>query len=501
MHDPEFEKQVQKKLEELQFDPSGEVWTKVEQEIKKEKRKRPLLWIFLLSGLLLSAGYWALVTGNKNNKQTNIAKAETALKTSSETKEEKKKPTDENINAAATTKNSTNEKKDLRENNQPNSNANNKNEITITNKSIAKNNTTIKPKTSSPQKKSLDDKQAVPLFQSKKDKVSDKGKSKKEKVKREPDEGVVANHNIFSEKKNIGIDAVKKENENIAADSQINKSSIADEIKTKKEDLSGKENIATDPQINKTVVAKNINSKKSRSLRLGFTGGAGVSDIETFSSTSSYPANVNSSGGSVTGYNGSPSSIQTGISFYAGAFLEKPFSKKISLSAGLNYHYYSTRIRTGTKVDSVIYVPPAYTNNSSLTSTPQAATYRTGAINNYNNHYHFIELPLLLNLRLNSNDKMPITWRGGFSFSYLINTNGLQFDPSSGVYYKDNSLFNKMQVNGITGLIIGFYQQKNLIQIGPEIQYGITKILHGYITNNQHMLYYGLGISFVPQKK
>ena len=42
MHDPEFEKHVQKKMDELQFDPSGEVWTKVEQEIKKEKRRRPL---------------------------------------------------------------------------------------------------------------------------------------------------------------------------------------------------------------------------------------------------------------------------------------------------------------------------------------------------------------------------------------------------------------------------------------------------------------------------
>jgi hypothetical protein len=76
MHDPEFEKHVQKKMEELQFNPSGEVWTKVEQEIKKEKRRRPLLWIFLLGGLLLSAGYWALVAGNKNNKQMNIAKVE-----------------------------------------------------------------------------------------------------------------------------------------------------------------------------------------------------------------------------------------------------------------------------------------------------------------------------------------------------------------------------------------------------------------------------------------
>jgi hypothetical protein len=236
MHDPEFEKHVQKKLEELQFNPSGEVWTKVEQEIKKEKRRRPLLWIFLLSGLLLGAGYWLLVTG-KN--------AATVAKNVVIDKEEKKKPVDDNINAAAN-KNSISQQKNLKENNQPKINKDKANDVTINNKSIAKNNTTIKPKTSSAKKKSLDDKQSVPLFQ-----------SKNEKVKREADDAVVDINNISSEKKNDGgINATAKDKENVAADSQINK----------------------------TGVAKNINSKKSKLLRLGFTGGAGFSDINKMAS-------------------------------------------------------------------------------------------------------------------------------------------------------------------------------------------------------------------------
>src|SRR5580698_3018810 len=173
MHDPEFEKQVQKKMEELQFNPSGEVWTKVEQEIKKEKRRRPLLWIFLLGGLLLSAGYWALVAGNKNNKQMNIAKVEIIPNASSKTKEEKKKPADDSINEA-TNKNSTDKQKDLKENNQPKINEGEANDATINNRSIAENNTTIKPKTSSAKKKSLDDKQSVPFLSR-----NEKGKSKK----------------------------------------------------------------------------------------------------------------------------------------------------------------------------------------------------------------------------------------------------------------------------------------------------------------------------------
>jgi hypothetical protein len=474
MHDPEFEKHVQKKMDELKFDPSGEVWTKVEQEIKKEKRRRPLLWIFLLSGLLLGAGYLLVATGNKQLETKNEK-----LKTKNEAGDDNTKITER--------ENSNSQKEKLKEVDQPKLNY-----ATINKNSIAKNNITIKPETSFTQKKSLDTKRSVPFFQSEIDKV----KSNKAKAKNEIDDAIAVKNNISSEKKNdIGVDASTKDKENVAKNPQINTDSSSNNTKTKKE------NKATDPQIIEKAVAKNVNSKRSRSLRLGFTGGTGVSDIETFSSSGNYPTSLNSTGGNVyNGYNGTPSSIQTGISFYAGAFLERSFSKKVSLSAGLNYHYYSTRIRTGTKVDSVIYVPASsfYLNSN---STAQAGAYRGGAINNYNEHYHFIELPLLLTLRINSNNKIPISWKGGFSFSYLINTNALQFDPSSGVYFKDNSLFNKKQINAITGLMIGFYQRKNLIQIGPEIQYGVTKMLHGYITNNQHMLYYGLGISIVPQKK
>ena len=66
MHDPEFEKHVQKKLEELEFNPSENVWKKVEEEIKKDKKRRiPLLWIFLLGGLLLGGTYW-IFSARKN---------------------------------------------------------------------------------------------------------------------------------------------------------------------------------------------------------------------------------------------------------------------------------------------------------------------------------------------------------------------------------------------------------------------------------------------------
>lgn len=405
-------------------------------------------------------------------------------------KKKKKKPADDSINAA-TNKNSTDKQKDLRENNQPKINEGEANDATINNRSIAENNTTIKPKTSSAKKKSLDDKQSVPFLSR-----NEKGKSKKE-IAADPQ---IGEKSIASEVK------TKEENlsdkKNVATDSQINKESVADEMKNKREDLSDKEkeNKAADSLIGKTAVAKNVNSKKSKSLQLGFTGGAGFSDINKMVSNSDLPASVALG---TAGYNATPSAIQIGISFYAGGFLEKSFSKKISMSAGLNYHYYSTRIRTGKTVDSIIYVPASYFNTVSTVPgalVSRSAYYTSGTSNTYINHYHFFELPVMINFQLNNNKKLPVTWQAGLSLSYLINTNALQFDPSSGTYYKDNSFYNKTQVNLLTGFTIGFYRKKNLVEIGPEVQYGATNLLHGYTNNSQHIFYGGLKLSLVPWK-
>src|SRR5580693_8136326 len=69
MHDPEFEKQVQEKMKELEFAPPAGLWKKLEEELKKEKkRKIPLFWFFLLGGslLLLVGGYEVLLSGKKS---------------------------------------------------------------------------------------------------------------------------------------------------------------------------------------------------------------------------------------------------------------------------------------------------------------------------------------------------------------------------------------------------------------------------------------------------
>src|SRR6185503_19288325 len=57
MPENEFEKKVSSELQQLRFKPSEAVWMKVEERIRKKKRRRVFIILFLLAGIAL-LGYW-----------------------------------------------------------------------------------------------------------------------------------------------------------------------------------------------------------------------------------------------------------------------------------------------------------------------------------------------------------------------------------------------------------------------------------------------------------
>ncbi len=73
MHENKFERQVREKMDQLGFDPTDSVWTRVDQEIKKDKKRRkPLFWI-LLTGLIVAGGVTDLMLNQKENKRSDEA--------------------------------------------------------------------------------------------------------------------------------------------------------------------------------------------------------------------------------------------------------------------------------------------------------------------------------------------------------------------------------------------------------------------------------------------
>ena len=191
-----------------------------------------------------------------------------------------------------------------------------------------------------------------------------------------------------------------------------------------------------------------------------------------------------------------PSQIKPGFSFDAGFLAERVLSNKFSLRGGLRYHYFSNTIETGAHSDSTVTV---YTN--STTTYVTNGYYSNGNAKFYTNQYHFIEVPISVQYRIMQKGKIILFTDAGVSVGQMIATNALHFDNSTGTYYQKMSLFNKTQVSATLGVNAGFYRGRSLIQVGPEVQYGLTNMLAGSSASQQHLFFAGLKMVLTPSKK
>ena len=183
-----------------------------------------------------------------------------------------------------------------------------------------------------------------------------------------------------------------------------------------------------------------------------------------------------------------PAKIKSGAGFVFGMCLQKNITSKANFLFGLNYKQYNSAMVIGSRVDSVAN----FTNN---TVSSNRFFYRTGNKTNYKNRFHFIELPVAIQLKLGKQSKVPIFVNTGISFSQLLSTNALQFDLLSGSYYSNNDLFNKTQVNISGGLLFGLSRHAaNPFLIGPDINFSVTKMAGEGLYKNRHYSYFGLQV-------
>ena len=106
---------------------------------------------------------------------------------------------------------------------------------------------------------------------------------------------------------------------------------------------------------------------------------------------------------------------------------------------------------TGNKIDFTI--APSLSAQNLYSSWSNTNTYR--------NNFHYIEIPVSLKFQLGNSETLPIYWSAGVSISQLISSNSLQFKSVPGLYYNDNSLYNKTQVGLQTGFSALLFAKKS----------------------------------------
>lgn len=505
MRENEFERKVQEQFEELHLRPSASVWTQVERELQRKKRRRVVFYLSMLAGIGLLA-YLGFTFLSTNDSGTTITKLQestapaaadnTAKRNQSNTNTvtDQHTQTTNEVTNAPLVQQGTN---DTRGAVSPSIDNNLQKQTQQPDKMI-----TYKPAKAETTKSRMSITQKAPAV-------------KKITPVKEEKTTIAVNQDIpvITDNETDKSIATKTSQEKTTA------ITTADSVE-KKDSAIAKTDV---PEKEEPVVA--IAEKKpgkGKKLRWGFdiSGGVNLSRDKALSLPSGnlMSADFNQdvdyylNNGPISGGVGSPfanppvrppSPVEAGVAFKAGVVAELKLTERSSLLTGLRYTYLSETIRVGIYGDTLI--ASSYTQTANGPAQRSVRGYYGEQQNLRRNNYHFIELPVSYQLQLNKGKKMQLLWNGGISAGYLLATNGLVYDTAArGIYYKKSKAFNKLHLNVISGLSFRF-GDKNKLQwsVGPEFSMDMTRLLeHDVIVKQRYLLYGGLTARFIlPGKK
>jgi hypothetical protein len=489
MLENEFEKQVQQKMNELQFVPSAAAWEKVERQIAgKKKRRRVLLWLPLL--VLLSGGaiwYYYMSQQLNRNNDDRVARAITV--------DADKQVAAKHDGAGIKIKNKNVLVSPTASQAPPNNVAEKISPVVLQEKpdhlpltgrhlpENGRNRPVMAAKTAAHLK---DRKRAImPFDQSQtivgtenaqahktgNSKYNDQAKERIEPITNDVT-GKIALNNIS--KPPAPAPGITANQSPVTNDSAMVKPDASDSIKTFVE----KDKIQTSP---KTGTIRSRNKKIEWGINLS-AGSSGISNgfpgllvkrvdnAAFYSAPQSNGSNLNSSNFSTV-----PAVIRNHFAWSGGLVVRKSFAKTWRINSGLNYSTFASGIALGAKID---------------TAGLSGIVYRNGRSGSYTNRLHFIELPVTLEKQLGRRSRFSIN--GGLAFSVLAASNQLRFDQQANLYYADNSFINKTQWSMLLGLNYRLLQKNVQLETGPLLNYHLGNTFNRDAYGNGHWFFAGI---------
>jgi len=259
-----------------------------------------------------------------------------------------------------------------------------------------------------------------------------------------------------------------------------------------------------------TTSTVQVLSKPRNPWEAAFTGGVGISSLHqtqvaNYGLMSAAPASQTTTN-AITTYAARPtkefvSTVDPGPAFYFGILAQKRLSPRWNLSVGLDFHYYSNRVHVGEQVASYTPSNATYLNAAAIAPIQSYPYYSRGDDQSYMNRYYFLELPVAIEWRINNSHLFPLYLDGGVSAAYLVGSSAVYYNTHSGVYFKDAGVANRAQFNLNTALMVGLPVRKIRVQLGPQIQYGLTPLLNTEVSGPQHIFYGGVRLVVMPGKK
>ncbi|MES1219920.1 MAG: outer membrane beta-barrel protein [Bacteroidota bacterium] len=510
MQENEFEKQVKSTIDEFRLRPSAPVWMNILEEIREKKRRRILLMIPVFA-VLLGLGYFTwqsyyhndkiVSTQQKNELADKKENKDIDVKTTEQTKAEELK-----------------KQKDVVDNTKPGDKSTaTASEAMHSDKNIPANKITVA------NKKPLVQGQAL-VKTSKKNKISGHIELQSGSVNQKAKKDLNAVPELLAmNKKKIADNAehiVAVETSNAPVDAILQPDNIPVPVEYNPQSYSLRNTINSNELIITQIPALKSNNdfKNARSIKWGLDFSVGSSSrieqpFKVVSADKAIPASANFNNnpvslGTTTTVSGGllvlpPSEVKPGVSFKIGVVVDKPLSKRLSISTGLHYVYASDKISIGKSTYSGANTV-ALQNTNYLAAAVAQSSYSGAQKENFTNKYHFIELPVNIHWNLIPKWKTPVTWNAGAVISRMISSNALLYDEAwGGIYYKGENIFSKTQFSITTGFSFHFTGTNHWQwSIGPEVSMYTTKLFQSVSDKNNHIVYGGINFQLLlPHKR
>lgn len=466
----EFEKKIRNQMEEFELTPDGEVWMKVAARIDEQKKRRRFVFFWFFIGFLLfgaTAAWW--LTHKESKLETATVSAVAPPGTPSY-----KKPIVEKVRVQ-------NAVEDF---------------VSVTKKTAKKVSPGDVNTGNKAGKNEMKNNDAVRIFQRELVQIPNnytrvlaiKEKDDRQLMKQDqsgagviqPDNKVLeSSHEIAAVLESSPITPSAVSADTLAA---INKTAAPKDT-----------SLST---ITGGKTAPNQLIQKTGKWTFGFTAFAGLSDNRsgfpiTTTSRSLYDAAFLSAQ-----YNGGQYSYtstldySSAFSYGFGAFTVFHVSRKVAVSAGLDYQYFSANSLTGTKTTASA---TAIYDSSLNKSVALDEFYSDGASVTFTNKYHLLQLPVNLVFQVNKSQSKPVVLTAGISPAILTGSYALYANQSERVYYVEKEQFRRFQLFAQAGLLFTFINAKTYqINAGPAIKYGISNLVKPVISTRQHLFFTGL---------
>jgi len=483
MHDPNFEKTVQQKMEELLFQPAESVWVNIEKAVAGQRHRRglPYFWRFALPVFLAAAAtgvyYFSARRADESIRQGMRSQG---------VSRQAVVPVGAGAAGSATSANT------------PVPGAEGATIAAARASATAGSRGTSLPVSAGTTAAKAANYRAVANYQGGDNRLAKSGlSSSKAGV---PGGGVVAQETVAQEY------TQPETGETILTVIEPQKSHKAWFFQPELADQRQEQAIRAARLNKKATIAIASIQRKSRPWEAGFVGGGGMSRLNRLNSAQATAA-VSTTAASFYTINGSSSGkayisdVRSDPSFFAGVYLQKAIANRLTFNTGMMVHYYSSRITIGQQVVTYVQSSASFLNPTAPAALASAAVYSAGDRQVYTNKYYFLELPLNLQWKVNQNRLLPLFLEGGFSVSRLMSANALLYDSETGVYSKQGNDINKTQLYVSSALMAGLPIHGLHVEVGPQVQYGLTPIVDGHSLGDQHFFYAGIKLVVIPGKK